>query len=178
MEPASSMDRVQKVTTSHAGSEALNAADEALGEAETKRLRRYTQGVSAVMILACNAVFLLGLWGSGVNLDTLWRTPDVFNPDKDICLRQSWHKVSGVEKPVRLCYEWINTADRSGKTHTFQQDTAIEKGADGRLYFDHGPRVDYRLFLLGAFVAVIVAGGIVAQRQLIARYRKQLKYHH
>jgi len=178
MEPAPSMDRAQSALPGHDGSEGPTAVVEALDEAGTKRLRRYGHAVTAAMILACNAVFLLGLWGSGVNLDTLWRMPDVFNPDKDICLRQSWHKVSGVEKPVRLCYEWINTADRSGKTHTFQQDTAIEKGADGRLYFDHGPRVDYRLFLLGAFVAVIVAVGVMLQRHLIARYRKQLEYHH
>ena len=142
---------------------------------DARRLRRFTVTVTVAMMVACNAVFLLGLWGSEINLDTLIRTPDVFNPEKDICLRMSWHKVSGIEKPVQLCYEWINTTDRSGQTHTFQPDTAVIEGADGHLYLDSGPRVDYRLFLLVGYVVAIVLAGITVQRRVIARYRRWLQ---
>jgi hypothetical protein len=140
-------------------------------ELQRRQLRRYTTLVTAGLILGCNAIVLLGIWGSGVNIESLFRTPDVFNPAKDICLRLSWHKVAGVEQPLRLCYEWINLSDPSGETHTFQQDTAVVQGADGKLYFDHGLRADYRLFLFGAFVLAVLVGGMAAKRYLIARYR-------
>jgi hypothetical protein len=144
-------------------------------EEKTRRLRRYAYGVTAAMIVLCNAIFLLGVWGSGVNLETLVRMPDVFDPAKDVCLRLSWHRVPGVEDPVRLCNEWINLSDPSGQTHQFQKDTKIVQGADGRLYFEHGTRVDYRLFLLGAFIAAVIALGLLLKRYLITRYRLRLE---
>jgi hypothetical protein len=143
-------------------------------EQQLSQLRRYTTVVTVGLILGCNAIVLLGIWGSGVNIESLFRTPDVFNPAKDICLRLSWHKVAGVEQPVRLCYEWINLSDPSGHTHTFQQDTEVVQGADGNLYFDHGLRADYRLFLFAAFVLAVLLGGVAAKRFLIARYRIRL----
>ncbi|MBM4124079.1 MAG: hypothetical protein FJ246_03850 [Nitrospira sp.] len=143
-------------------------------EERARRLTRYTYGVSAAMILLCNAVFLLGLWGSGINLDGLIRTPDLFDPARDICLRLSWQKVTGAAEPVRLCQEWINLSDPSGDTHVFQRDVAVVQGADGKLYFDQPARVDYRLFLLGAFVVAVIAGGLKLKRHLIARYRLRL----
>jgi len=141
---------------------------------QADRLRRYTHRVTAALILLCNAVLLVGVWVSGVNLDTLFTTPDRFNPNKDICVRQSWHKVAGLERPVQLCFEWINLADPSGETHKFQAETQVVKGADGKLYYDDGMRMDYRVFLLGAFVAVVVALGLALKRYLIARYRERL----
>ncbi|MBI4400761.1 MAG: hypothetical protein HY581_03925 [Nitrospirae bacterium] len=151
------------------------ATQEQLDGGKAHRLRRYTYGVTAAMIVLCNAVFLLGVWGSGVNLDRLIRMPDLFDPTKDICLRLSWHKVAGLDQQVRLCSEWINLSDPSGDTHTFQRDTTVVQGADGKLYFDHGSRVDYRLFLLGAFVVAVIAFGLMLKRYLIARYRMRLE---
>jgi len=139
-----------------------------------ERLRRYSYAVTAAMIVLCNGVFLLGLWGSGVKLDSLIRIPDPFNPTKDICLRLSWHRVAGLEDPIRLCSEWINLSDPSGETHKFQQETQVVQGADGKLYFDHGARVDYRFFLFGSFVAVVIVLGVSLKRYLIARYRERL----
>ncbi len=139
-----------------------------------RRLRRYTYLITIAVFLACNAVVFGGLWMSGVNLETLYRTPDVFDPGKDICLRQSWHKVRGMAQPIQLCYEWINTSDPSGLTHTFQPDTAVVKGADGRLYFDYGPRVDYRLFLVVVFVVGVLAASIKIQRAMIDHFRSRL----
>jgi hypothetical protein len=138
------------------------------------RLRRYTVVVTSSLILICNAIFLLGIWGSGVNLETVLRTPDIFNPAQDICLRLSWHKVSGDRQPVRLCAEWINLSDPSGETHTFQRDTLVVKGADGNLYFDHGLRADYRFFVFIGSVVALVALGMAVKRRLIARYRVRL----
>lgn len=144
-------------------------------ERKKRQLRRYTYAVSTFMVVLCNVVFLLGLWGSGINLDTLIRTPDIFDPTTDVCLRLSWHKVAGAQDPVRLCNEWINLSDPSGETHKFQKDTKVVQGADGKLYFDHPARVDYRLFLLGAFVVAVIAAGMLLKRYLIARYRLRLE---
>lgn len=145
-----------------------------IGEDQQRRLRRYTYGVTAVMILLCNGVLLLGLWGSGMNLERLIRTPDQFNPAGHVCLRSTWQKVSGVAQPVRICAEWIDLADPSGQTHTLARETEVVQGADGKLYFDHGARVDYRLFLLGGLVSAVVASGVMLERYLIARYRMRL----
>ena len=105
-----------------------------------ERLRRYSYVVTAAMIVLCNGVLLLGLWGSGVKLDSLIRIPDPFNPMKDVCLRLSWHRVIGLEEPIRLCSEWINLSDPSGETHKFQKETQVVQGGDGKLYFDHRAR--------------------------------------
>jgi hypothetical protein len=139
------------------------------------RLRRYSLIVTVAMIVLCNAIFLLGIWGSGVNLDELIRTPDLFNPLKDVCLRLKWQKVQGEAQPIQLCSEWINLSDPSGNTHSFQKQTEVVKGGDGKLYFDHGERVDYRLFLFAGFVMAIILFGFALRRFLIRRYRRRLE---
>jgi hypothetical protein len=145
------------------------------GEQRRLKVRRFAAWMTVLMILLCNTVFLLGIWGSGVNLDGLIRFPEIFNPKQDVCLRLTWHKVAGLEEPVRLCSEWIQLSDPSGQTHQFQKDTKVVQGADGKLYFDHGVRVDYHLFLFVAFVAAVVISGIVLKKYLIARYRLRLE---
>lgn len=151
-----------------------NPSEPVVDDDTARKLRRYSYGVSAALIVVCNAVFLAGLWGSGINLDALIRTPDVFDTTKDVCLRFTWHRVIGADEPVQLCNEWINLSDPSGETHTFQKDTKVVRGGDGKLYFDHGAQVDYRLFLLAAFVALVIGLGVATKRYLIARYRMRL----
>lgn len=152
----------------------VNAGD-AEEDQRQRKVRRYAAWVTGLMILICNAVFLLGVWGSGFNLDRLIRFPDIYDPGKDICLRLSWHRVVGSEEPVRLCSEWIQLSDPSGRTHSFQSETKVVQGADGKLYFDHGARVDYHLLVFVVFVATVVVSGILMQRYLIARYRLRLE---
>ena len=144
-------------------------------EHRRRKIRRYAGWVTALMMVVCNAVFLLGVWGTGFNLDRLIRFPDIYNPAQDICLRLTWHSVVGSQEPIRLCSEWVQLSDPSGTTHSFQKETKIVQGADGQLYFDHGARVDYHLFVFVAFVAAVVASGILLQRYLIARYRVRLE---
>ena len=55
-----------------------------------RKVRRFTIAVSLAMIILCNAIVLVGLWASGINLDELVTTPDVFNSKQDICLRLGW----------------------------------------------------------------------------------------
>ena len=93
-----------------------------------RKVRRFTIGVSLALIILCNAIVLVGLWASGINLDELATPPDVFNSKQDICLRLGWQSVTGSAEPVRLCTEWINLSDRSGKTHQIPQE--IKLGMD------------------------------------------------
>lgn len=127
------------------------------------------------MIVLCNAIVLFGIWISGVNLDRLIRVSDLFDPAQDICLRQSWHNVAGLHERVRLCSEWIHLSDPSGETHTFQAETKVVQGADGKLYFDHASRMDYHLFVLAGFVAAVIALGLTLKYYLITRYRMRLE---
>ena len=50
-------------------------------EGRARRVRRYASGVSIALMVLCNAIFLLGLWASGVNLDELVAAPDLSIPN-------------------------------------------------------------------------------------------------
>ncbi len=102
------------------------------------KVRRFTFGVSLAMMLLCNAIVLVGLWASGMNLDELATTSDVFNSKQDICLRLSWQSVTGAAEPVRLCSEWINLSDPSGKTHQIHARPSFDRGLTGNIMWIGG----------------------------------------
>ena len=130
--------------------------------------------VTVGLIIFCNLLLYLGLRMSGVNLDELVSTPDVFNSKEDVCLRLTWERVTGAADPVRLCSEWIKLADPSGKPHQLTKDIAVRRGADGQYYVDRGVRSDFRLLALALFVGVVLLFGMWARRYLVSRYRLQL----
>ena len=130
-----------------------------------KRVRRFAIGVSLAMIVLCNAIVLVGLWVSGMNLDELAATPDVFNSKQDICFRLGWHSVTGAAEPVPLCSEWIHLSDQSGKTHQLQRATKFRQGPDGQYYADQGRHADYRLLLSVLVVVAVITFGLVAKWQ-------------
>ena len=150
---------------------------DALTDEQHAQVRRYGMWVTLGMMVLCNVIFLGGMWLSGVKFEQLIRIPDIFNPRQDICLRFTWHHVEGDDQPVRLCSEWILLSDPSGETHTLQKETEVVKGGDGKLYFEYGAQVDYRVFMFAAFVVAIIIFGIWLKRYLIRRYRKQLQQH-
>ena len=145
--------------------------DHALSDDQRRasKIRRFTVGVSLAIMILCNAIVLIGLWASGINLDELAATPDVFNSKQDICLRLGWTSV------VRLCSEWINLSDPSGKTHQIQRELKLKQGPDGQYYADRGVRADYRLLILMLFVVAVIAFGLVAKWYLVSRYRLRLE---
>jgi hypothetical protein len=148
---------------------------DALTDEQEAQVRRYGLWVTVGMMVLCNVIFLGGMWLTGVKLEQLIRIPDIFNPRQDVCLRFTWHRVEGDDQPVRLCSEWIILSDPSGETHTFQKETEVVKGGDGKLYFNYGSRVDYRVFAFGGFVVAIIIFGIWLKRHLIRRYRMHLQ---
>src|SRR6266850_5103342 len=148
------------------------------GDAEARKalVRRFARLVSLVLIIICNAIVLVGLWASGINLDELAATSDVFNSKHDICLRLAWQPVAGTADPIRICSEWINLSDPSGKTHHIQQEIKFRQGPDGGQYYvDQGEHADYRLLILVLVVAAVIAFGLLAKWYLVGRYRLRLE---
>ncbi|OGW86887.1 MAG: hypothetical protein A3K11_13475 [Nitrospirae bacterium RIFCSPLOWO2_12_FULL_63_8] len=148
-------------------------AQTASEQRNTLRVRRFTVGLTIGLIIVINALFLLVLRGSGLDLDRIFAERDFFDPVRDVCLRLAWYNPVGEKEPVRLCQEWINLGDPSGKVYRNQQDMVIVKGADGKVYAKEGAG-DGRLVALVVFLVALVAGGMWLQRHLIARYRSRL----
>ena len=146
--------------------------DEAVRNA---RVRRYSTVVTVALIVLCNAVLLAGIWFSGINLEQLVKTPDLFNPKSDICVRLTWQRLTGAQDPVRLCSEWINLADPTGKAHILDKETRVRQGADGRYYVDQNVQPDYRLVGYVGFVGMVTVLGMLARRYLVGRYRGRLE---
>ncbi|NOT22998.1 MAG: hypothetical protein HOP22_09780 [Nitrospiraceae bacterium] len=140
-----------------------------------RKVRRFTICVSLALILFCNAIVLVGLWASGINLDELAAPPDVFNSKQDICLRLGWQTVMGAAEPVRLCTEWINLSDKSGKTHQIQSGITLRYGPDGQYYADRGVHADYRLLFMVLILVAVIGCGLVAKWYLVGRYRLHLE---
>jgi len=140
-----------------------------------RKIRLFTTAVSLAMIILCNAIVLVGLWASGINLDELVTPPDVFNSKQDICLRLGWQSVTGAVDPVSLCSEWINLSDPSGKTHQIQREIKLRHEPDGQYYVDRGVHADYRLLILVLVVVAVIAFGLVAKWYLVGRYRLRLE---
>ena len=155
--------------TSHRPASASTAAS------RNAQVRRFASGVTVVLIVLCNAVFLVGMRVSGVNLDDLVKTPDVFNPKSDICLRLTWQRLSGAPDPVRLCSEWINLSDTTGKPHLLDQNTKVKQGPDGQYYVDQAVQADYRLLAFVGFVVAVLVSGMLIRRYVVSRYRLQLE---
>lgn len=149
----------------------------ASGDSESRQalVRRFARVVSLAMMILCNAIVLIGLWVSGINLDELAATPDVFNSKQDICLRLGWQPVMGAADPVPLCSEWIDLSDPSGKTHQLQRETKFRQGSDGQYYIDRAGHADYRLLLLVLVVVAVIVLGLAAKWYLVGWYRLRLE---
>ena len=148
------------------------------GDAEARKalVRRFARLVSLVLIIICNAIVLVALWASGSNLDELVATPDVFNSKHDICLRFAWQPVAGTADPIRICSEWINLSDPSGKTHQLQREVKFREGPEGGQYYvDQGEHADYRLLILVLAVVAVIAFGLFVKWYLVSRYQLRLE---
>lgn len=142
---------------------------------ESRRIQRFTNFVTIGLILGCNTLLLLGLWVSGVDLESALGKPELYDPANGHCVGAQWTKVSGAEGLVKVCTEWIDFSDISGKTHSLASDRALAMGADGNLYFSGQPAENYRLIALMIFAIVVVASGMWIKRRLIAKYQIRLQ---
>ena len=138
------------------------------------RVRWFAIRLTIGFIIAANALFLAALWASGLDLDQVFGERDLFDPVRDVCLRMAWYRPQGEQEPVRLCKEWINLQDNSGKVHKFEKTVPITKGTDGKFYVHPANPGDGRIIGLLIFVIATIVAGMWTQRALIARYRSRL----
>ena len=138
------------------------------------RLKWFTAGVSIVLILLCNAMFVAGWWISGVNLNRALSKPEIYDPNNGYCVQVSWAHVIGVKGPVKVCSEWLDVSDPSGNTHTLRQDAALAMAADGHLYYKGQREEDFRLLGLVVFIIAVVGLGVWVKHYLIAKYQIRL----
>ena len=138
--------------------------------------RVYGHRITVVVIFACSIIFLGGIWFSGIDLDKRIQSPEMFDPNHGDCLRTVWVDVDGNnENRARLCTEWIDRSDMSGKTHALEvEDVELVQGADGQIHTHLKRGINYRLVTLTVYLLLIVAGGRWVQRYLIERHIRQL----
>ena len=139
------------------------------------RVKRFTLVVTILLIIVCNALLLMGLWVSGVNLDEALSKPELYDQTNGYCVRVGWTDVVGVDRPMRLCVEWLDFSDPSGNTHTIRQDESLAIGTNGQLYYQDTRGTDYRLLGLVLFVFIVIGSGMWLKRYLIGRYQLHLE---
>ena len=70
-------------------------AQSAVDERAAARVRRYAIRTTICFIIGVNALFLVILWSSGVDLDRIFAERDFFDPVRDVCLRMAWYTPVG-----------------------------------------------------------------------------------
>jgi len=138
---------------------------------ESRRIRRFTHCVTIGLIVGCNALLFLGLWVSGVDLESTLGKPELYDPENGHCVRIQWTKVEGVEGLTKVCTEWLDFSDISGQIHVLDPGKALAMGASGNIYFPGQSTENYRLIALMIFAIVVLLCGIWTKHQLIAKYK-------
>ncbi len=138
--------------------------------------RAYRYRITGLIILLCSFLFLMGIWTSGVDLDDLvWRA-GMFDPEQHICLRVSWvNTTKGEADRIRLCTEWIDLSDLSGRTHMIAlEDLEVVKGSDGRIRTHLQRGINLRLVTVTGYLLIIILGGRWIQSFLIHRHQRDM----
>ncbi len=138
---------------------------------KSRRVQRFTHCVTIGLIVGCNALMFLGLWVSGVDLESTLAKPELYDPENGHCVGIHWTKVEGAEGLTKVCTEWLDFSDISGQTHFLDLHKALAMGADGNLYFPGQSTENYRLIALMIFAIVILVCGMWVKRILIAKYQ-------
>ena len=125
-----------------------------------RKMRWFSWLVTGGLIVVCNLLLLIGLWISGVDLETALSKPELYDPQNGHCVGVTWAKVDGVDGLIKVCTEWLDFSDISGEIHRLPPGKALAMGADGNLYFAGQPGENYRLIGLVIFVIVVEASGM------------------
>ena len=138
------------------------------------RFRWFRVGITLILIIVCNGVLLGGLWASGLDLDFVLTNAELYDPASGHCVGISVMKVSGVNTPIQVCTEWLDTNDPTGKVHTIRTNEPLAMGEDGNLYYPNARNEDYHMLGLLAFVVVVVGSGVGVKRYLLTWYQRRL----
>lgn len=138
------------------------------------RLRWFAGVVTVLLTIVCNAMLLGGLWASGLDLEFLLSQSDLYDPLKGHCVGVESASVKGVDGPIRVCSEWLDTTDPTGQVHTLRPDEPLAMGDDGNLYYERVRQTDYRLLGLLVFSVAVIVSGACLKRLLVRWYRTRL----
>jgi len=139
------------------------------------RFRWFSFWITLLLIIVCNGMLLGGLWASGLDLDFVLTNSDLYDPATGHCVGVAWTNVSGVESPIQVCSEWLDTTDPTGQVHTLRTNEPLAMGADGNLYYQNARNADHQLLALLAFTVVVIYSGMRLKRFLITWYQLQLQ---
>ena len=139
------------------------------------RFRWFSLGITIALIVVCNAMLLGGLWASGLDLDFVLTNSELYDPSISHCVRVAWAKVTGVDGPIQVCSEWLDTTDPTGQVHTLRKNEPLAMGSDGNLYYENARKADHRLLALLAFTIVVICSGMWLKHYLITWYKTRLR---
>lgn len=138
------------------------------------RFRWFRFWVTLILIIVCNGLLLGGLWASGLDLDFVLTNTDLYDPAIGHCVGVQLINVSGVEGPVQVCSEWLDTTDPTGQVHTLRTNEPLAMGADGNLYYSNARNADHQMLGLLAFTVMVVFAGMRLKRFLLHWYELRL----
>ena len=139
------------------------------------RFRWFSFWITLLLIIVCNGMLLGGLWASGLDLDFVLTNSDLYDPATGHCVGLALANVSGVDSPIQVCSEWLDTTDPTGQVHTLRTNEPLSMGADGNLYYQNARNADHQLLALLAFTVVVIYSGMRLKRFLITWYQLQLQ---
>ncbi len=138
-------------------------------------LRWFRRGVTLSLIIVCNLVLLSALWISGLDLDFVLTNSELYDPQAGHCVGVAWAEVTGVEGPVRVCSEWLDTTDPTGRVHTLRVDEPLAMSDDGNLYYENARNADHWVLGLSLFAVAVIYLGMRTKCVLLTWYETHLR---
>ena len=137
--------------------------------------RWFRHGVTLGLIVVCNVVLLWALWVSGLDLDFVLTNSELYDPKAGHCVGVAWADVAGVEEPVRVCSEWLDTTDPTGRIHTLRPGEPLAMSDDGNLYYENARNADNSVLGLLLFCVAVIYLGMWTKRVLLTWYETRLR---
>ena len=137
--------------------------------------RWFRHGVTLSLIVVCNMVLLAALWVSGLDLDFVLTNSELYDPKAGHCVGVAWADVSGVEGPVRVCSEWLDTTDPTGRIHSLRAGEPLAMSVDGNLYYENARNADNWVLGLLLFTVAVIYLGMRTKRGLLIWYETRLR---
>ncbi len=138
------------------------------------RFRWFSFWVTLVLIIVCNGLLLGGLWASGLDLDFVLTNDDLYDPASGHCVGLQLAHVAGVDSPLQVCSEWLDTHDPTGQVHKLRVNEPLAMGADGNLYYQNARNADYQMLGLLGFTVVVILAGMRLKQSLLHWYQLRL----
>ena len=137
--------------------------------------RWFRHGVTLSLIVVCNLVLLTALWVSGLDLDFVLTNSELYDPKAGHCVGVAWVDVAGVEGPIRVCSEWLDTTDPTGRVHTLQPGEPLAMSGEGNLYYANARAAEHWVLGLLLFTVAVIYLGMRTKRGLLTWYETRLR---